>query len=218
MTSALQVKLLRILQTGEYSPVGSTENRRCNVRFIAATNNDLLELIHEGKFREDLYFRLNVIDINLPPLRDRKSDIRLLIQHFLKLYGNKYGKGDLEVSKDTLALLLSHNFPGNVRELENIIQRCVALVENHVIKPDYLPSGFCDQGYHLHRAKPRSCFKMAKQRVVEKFEIEYISDCLKASKGNISRAAKSAGIDIKNFYSKMKKYGIDAHIIKSRLK
>lgn len=211
MSPALQVKLLRILQTGDYSRVGSTQNHKCDVRFIAATNKDLLELVHEAKFREDLYFRLNVIDIELPPLRERNSDIPLLIQHFIKLYSTKYGKVDLEISIETQGLLLSYNFPGNVRELENIIQRCVALAENHIIKPDHLPSSFNGRGNHMHPAETSSCFKAAKQCVVQKFEIEYITGCLQASNGHISDAAKSAGIDVKNFYEKMKKYGIDAH-------
>ena len=214
MTCALQVKLLRILQTGDYTPVGSTESRKCDVRFIAATNNDLLDLVHEGKFREDLYFRLNVIDIDLPPLRERKSDIPLLSQHFINLYTIKYDKEDVDISKDTQSLLMSYNFPGNVRELENIIQRCVTLAENHVIKPDHLPSSLYGQGNPIHFVKTHSCFKTAKQRVVEEFEKEYIADCLKASSGHISEAAKSAGIDVKNFYEKMKKYGIDAHSFK----
>jgi len=114
MTCELQVKLLRILQTGEYTPVGSTENRKCNVRFVAATNKDLLALVHEGKFREDLYFRLNVIDLELPPLRERKSDIHLLIQHFMHLYTLKCEKKDVNISKDTEGLLLAYNFPGDV--------------------------------------------------------------------------------------------------------
>jgi len=214
MTSALQVKLLRILQTGDYTPVGSTESRKCDVRFIAATNSDLLELVHEGKFREDLYFRLNVIDIDLPPLRERKSDILLLIQHFMRLYTAKYEKNDVEISKETQSLLLAYNFPGNVRELENIIQRCVALAENHVIKPSCLPSSLNGQGNHVHFVERHSCFKTAKQRVVEEFEKEYISNSLKTSNGHICEAAKSAGIDVKNFYEKMKKYGIDAHSYK----
>ncbi|MFQ5709435.1 MAG: sigma-54 interaction domain-containing protein [bacterium] len=214
MTPTLQVKLLRILQTGDYSPVGSTESCKCDVRFIAATNKDLLALVYETKFREDLYFRLNVIDIDLPPLRERKSDIPLLIQHFTNLYGAKYGKEDLDISKDTEGLLLSYNFPGNVRELENVIQRCVALVENHLIKPEHLPSCIYGKGNHIHLVETPSCFKAAKQRVVERFEKEYIADCLKASKGHISDAAKSAGIDVKNFYEKMKKYGVHAHTFK----
>ena len=129
----------------------------------------------------------------------------------MHLYTVKYGKEDLDISQDTQGLLVSYDFPGNVRELENIMQRCVALAENHVIKPHHLPSSFNCQGNHLPLVESPSCFKVAKKRIVEKFEIEYISDCLKASNGHISDAAKSAGIDVKNFYEKMKKYGVDAH-------
>ncbi|MFQ6114992.1 MAG: sigma-54 interaction domain-containing protein, partial [bacterium] len=131
MTPALQVKLLRILQTGDYSPVGSTETRKCDVRFVAATNKDLPALVHEGKFREDLYFRLNVIDIEVPPLRERKSDIAFLSEYFMSLYGAKYGKEKVQMAQETEQRLFSYDFPGNVRELENIIQRCVLLAENN---------------------------------------------------------------------------------------
>ncbi|MFQ5865747.1 MAG: sigma-54 interaction domain-containing protein [bacterium] len=214
MTPALQVKLLRILQAGDYSPVGSTENRKCDVRIIAATNKDLLALVHQERFREDLYYRLNVIDIEVPPLRDRKSDIPLLTQHFINVYSAQYGKENLKMSRDTQRWLLSYAFPGNVRELENIIQRCVALVENNIIQPQHLPPSLNGGTNNIGLAEKHSSFRAAKQRVVEKFEQEYIVDCLKASQGNVSRAAKSAGIDVKNFHVKMRKYGIDAHAFK----
>ncbi|NIT72171.1 sigma-54-dependent Fis family transcriptional regulator, partial [candidate division KSB1 bacterium] len=132
MSPGLQVKLLRVLQTGQYSPVGSTEISTCDMRVIAATTKNLTRMIREDQFRGELYYRLNVIDIKLPPLRDRKCDIALLIQHFLKFFHTKYGKENLRISRDAESLLLSYTYPGNVRELENIIERAVVLAEGRV--------------------------------------------------------------------------------------
>ncbi|MFQ5754100.1 MAG: sigma-54 interaction domain-containing protein, partial [bacterium] len=215
MTPALQVKLLRILQTNDYSPVGSTENRKCDVRFIAATNKDLQALVKDEIFREDLYFRLNVIDIEVPPLRNRKSDIPFLSEYFINLYSAKYRKRPgLQLSREAENWLLSYDFPGNVRELENIIQRCVVLAENNIIQPHHLPSSLLHKVNETQNSENHSSFRAAKQHVLEKFEQEYIIDCLKASKGNISRAANCAGINVKNFHLKMKKYGIASHSFK----
>ncbi|NOZ69367.1 MAG: sigma-54-dependent Fis family transcriptional regulator [Deferribacteres bacterium] len=127
MPPALQVKLLRVLQSGEYSRVGSTEIRRCDVRILTATNADMQHLVKEGKFRGDLYYRINILDIEIPPLRERRSDIPLLVRHYLKIYGTRHGRDILRMGRDAEALLLSYDFPGNVRELENIIQRAVIL-------------------------------------------------------------------------------------------
>jgi Nif-specific regulatory protein len=215
MSAELQVKLLRILQTGEYSRVGSTEIHYCNVRIIAATNQDLQQLIREGTFREDLYYRLNVIKVELPPLRERKSDIPLLANHFLTRYSNKYGKNGLYISRDAELCLLAYEFPGNVRELENIIQHAVILANSKSIDSHHLPIGNnniekTNSGFQA----PPSTFKVAKQRLIEKFERDYIVDCLKASKGNISRAAGIAGIHFTSFYTKMVKYGIAPYVFK----
>jgi len=214
MSSELQVKLLRILQTGEYCQVGSTEIRFCNVRIIAATNQDLQQLIREGSFREDLYYRLNVIKVELPPLRERKSDIPLLANHFLTMYSNKYGKNGLYISRDAELCLLAYEFPGNIRELENIIQHAVILAEGKSIESHHLPIGNNVEKTHSGFQTPLSTFKVAKQRLIEKFERDYIIDCLKASKGNISQAAGIAGIHFTSFYTKMVKYGIAPYAFK----
>jgi len=214
MTSELQVKLLRILQTGEYSQVGSTEIRYCNVRIVGATNQDLQILVREGKFREDLYYRLNVIKIELPPLRYRKSDIPLLANHFLTIFSDKYEKSGLNLSRDAEVCLLVYDFPGNVRELENIIQHAVILADGKSIEPNHLPLGVNIEKTNTKLKPPLSTFKVAKQRLIEKFEQEYIVDCLKATKGNISRAAETAGIHFTSFYSKMVKYGIAPYTFK----
>ncbi len=215
MTPALQVKLLRVLQTGEYSRVGSTEICHCNVRLIAATNKNLLQLVKQGKFREEVYYRLNVIDICLPPLRERKCDIPLLIQHFVKKYCNSEKITDRCLSPETETLLLAHDYPGNIRELENIIQRTIVLAEDKYIEPRHLPACVRLENSGINDKTRLSCFRIAKQQVVATFERKYIADCLQAAKGNISCAAKTAGINVKNFYEKMKKYGINPHQFKT---
>ncbi len=217
MPPALQVKLLRVLQSGEYSRVGSTEIRRCDVRILTATNADMECLVREGTFREDLYYRINVLDIELPPLRERRSDIPLLIRHYLKIYGIRHGRGALRMARDAEALLLSYDFPGNVRELENIIQRAVILSDGPVIETRHLPTIVsCEDAPCMQ--KELSSFKAAKRHVVEQFERRYIIDCLKAAGGNITSAARIAGINVKNFYDKMRKYAINPHSYKKAVK
>ena len=214
MSPALQVKLLRVLQTGEYSRVGSPDIHRCDVRVIAATSQDLQKLVEEGTFREEVYYRLNIIDIWLPPLRDRKCDIPLLACHFVQVYGLKYGKPNLRLTSEAEALLMMYDFPGHVRELENTIQRAVILAEGKSITPEHFDS-------HISRRKSTSrvsdtplTFKAAKQRVVEQFERDYLVDCLQAAHGNVTHAAQAADLHLTNMYAKFKKYGINPHTFK----
>ncbi len=214
MSPSLQVKLLRILQTGQYSRVGSTQIRQSNVRIVAATSKDLTEMIKRNEFREELYYRLNVIDIQLPPLRERKRDLRLLIQHFMKMYGAKYGKKNLDISDEVFDILRKHDFPGNVRELENIIERATILTKGNMILKKHLPPYFLVNDNHQDEKHTPADFKLAKKNVVENFEKEYIGECLKNANGNISRAAESAGIHFSNFYGKMKKYKLDSDVYK----
>jgi transcriptional regulator with PAS, ATPase and Fis domain len=214
MSPALQMKLLRILQTGEYARVGSTEPRFCNVRVIAATSQNLRELIREKKFREELYYRLSVIELWLPPLRERKIDIPVLAQHFLRFYGQKYRKERLGLASEAEALLSRYDFPGNVRELENIIQRAVVLADSETIEIRHLPAGMHPSSEVQTPSEKLLDFKQAKQQAVEAFERQYLTNCLKASGGNISRAAEMAEIDFKNFYTKMRRLGIDPQVFK----
>jgi Nif-specific regulatory protein len=204
MSPALQIKLLRILQTGEYSRVGDSKIQYCDIRIIAATDKNLSELVEEGLFREDVYYRLNVIVIDLPPLRERKSDILPLAYHFLNKFAKKYNKSELNFGADAKALLLSYDYPGNIRELENATERATVFAKGKLINSHHLP--VCIQaGKHPSLiAKKISNFQIAKQNIIREFEYNFIDDCLKASKGNISLAAKTAGIDLKNFYVKMK--------------
>jgi transcriptional regulator with GAF, ATPase, and Fis domain len=208
MSPALQVKLLRVLQTGEYSRVGSTEISKTDVRIIAATNQLLRDLVANNSFRNDLYYRLNVIDIELPPLRNRKSDIPVLAQHFLIKFCKTNHKNNVRLSNAAEACLLNYSYPGNIRELENAIQRAVTLVENDIIEPYHFPSSICKNKATL-KISSYSSLTEAKRKASEKAEKEYINDCLRATGGHVRNAAKMAGIDASNFHKMMKKHKID---------
>jgi transcriptional regulator with GAF, ATPase, and Fis domain len=214
MSPALQVKLLRVLQTGEYCRVGSTDIRHCDVRVIAATSQDLQHLVKERKFREEVYYRLNIVDLKLPALRERKSDIPLLARHFLKLYGTKYGKQGILLSREAEMLLMMYDFPGQIRELENMMQRAVIFDENKTITPKqlavHLSWGQDAPSSNVQQPK----FKVAKQQIVEQFERSYIVECLQATHGNITHAARSSGLHVANLHTKMKKYHINPHTFK----
>lgn len=213
MTLPLQVKLLRVLQEGEYSRVGSTELRRADARVLAASSSDLKSLMEQGRFRGELYYRLNVVDILAPPLRERKCDVPLLARHFLKLYGDKFNKHDLRLDNETEDILLAYDYPGNVRELENLIQRAAVLAKDMVIAPELLPPAL----FYLQQSRDekKSSFKIAKAHALQKFEQEYLADCLLTAHGSITKAAQIAGMDLKNFHTKMKRLGIDPHAFKS---
>jgi DNA-binding NtrC family response regulator len=207
MSMSLQVKLLRTLQSGEYTPVGMTTNQYCNVRVVAATNEDLRPLIDAGKFRHDLYYRLNIIRVELPPLCQRAGDIPLLIDHFLRLFGAGYRKPNLRVDADAQELLLKYDYPGNVRELENIIRRAVILCRDHWIMP-------CHLAPEVSAGKSADCtdlpenFHKAKDRVVEEFERAFLTSILSVCGGIVSRAARRAGLSERNFHAKLRKHGI----------
>lgn len=215
MSPALQTKLLRVLQTGEFSPVGSTVLKKCDIRVIAATNQNLAELVRKGDFREDLYYRLNVIDLTLPPLRERRSDIPLLIEHFLKIFSAQYGKPNLTISAHVHNILCNYDFPGNIRELKNIIERGVALTSGNIIETAALPSHVVEQNTHFSLENRLSSFQEAKHLAIETFERAYLIACLKNARGNISRAAQTAGIHVTNLHLKIKKYHIDPHLFKT---
>ncbi len=214
LSPAMQMKLLRILQTGEYTPIGSTEFRKSDVRILAATSKNLSDLITREEFREELFYRINVIDITLPPLRERKSDIALLVQHYLRMFAAKYKKGTLQLSPEAKVLLCSYDFPGNIRELRNIIQKIVILATERMIKPENLPDEVVEQDDARESGANSAPFKKAKQIAVEKFERYYITECLRATKGNISHAASQAGIHVTHLHTKLKQYNIDPNLFK----
>jgi transcriptional regulator with GAF, ATPase, and Fis domain len=139
MDVGLQAKLLRVLQEGEYDRVGGIKTQRCDVRIVATTNRDLREEIKKGSFREDLYYRLNVIPIVMPPLCERKGDVELLVKHFVEKYAKKNGRSVPPVSAATMKVLLAYGWPGNVRELENVVERAILLASGDELEPEDFP-------------------------------------------------------------------------------
>jgi len=197
----MQAKLLRVLQEREIKPVGGTRRIKVDVRIIAATNLDLKNAILSGTFREDLFYRLNVVPISLPPLRERKDDIPLLSQHFLRLYNKKRNKPILGISPEAMNLLLRYRWPGNVRELENTIERALVLADNEVILPRDLPWYIQNQEINKNRAE---IYKTLKD--VEK---DHIQKVLKALNYHRGKTSKVLGIDRKTLYHKIRQYGLD---------
>lgn len=197
-----QVKLLRFLQEKEYKPLGSTKMRRADVRIIAASNLDLKEAVDNGTIRQDLFYRLNIISLTLPPLRDRREDIPLLTRHFLAKYSTEFDKETAELSRDALDLLMVHSWPGNVRELEHVIERAVALCEGSTIRGSDLVIASQAVG------RPES-LQEAKAREIARFEKNYIQGLLSACSGNITRAAQVAQKNRRAFWQLIHKHRID---------
>ena len=203
--SAIQVKLLRVLQEHQFERVGGTEVIESDVRIIAATNQDLAKKIKEGTFREDLFYRLNVVSINIPPLRERKDDILPLIENFLEKYSKENNREKLEFSKEAMDLLMKYNFPGNVRELENIVERAVVLTRGSVITVDDLPMNI--KGFKEEKSLiPTGEGTLTEQ--VETLEKKLIFDALQKSEGNQTKAGKLLGLTERNLRYKLKKYNI----------
>ncbi len=205
-----QAKLLRVLQEKEFVRVGGDAIIQVDVRIISATHSDLEKAVREGKFREDLFYRLHVIPIEIPPLRDRIDDVPLLAFHFMKIYAERFRKNIRDISNDALHSLMSYHWPGNVRELENIIERAVILekkeqISNQTISMCLTRREKSGYQYFINENLP---LKELKEELVNKFEREYVSRLLKRHKGNISEAAKSAGMHYKNFCEKMKKFNL----------
>jgi len=200
-----QVKLLRFLQEKEYRRLGSSRTYQADVRIIAATNSNLEETVRAGKLRRDLYYRVNILPLTLPPLRERREDIPLLARHFLAKYTAEFNKQATDFSADAMPALVSYDWPGNVRELEHVIERVVALSERAVIhKTDIV----------LPRAETSACqdsFREAKAKVIAQFEKTYIQELLLAYQGNITRAAEAARKNRRAFWQLIRKHHIDAH-------
>lgn len=199
-----QVKLLRFLQESEYRAVGSDKNRQANVRIITATNADVERAVKEEKLRKDLYFRLNIIELNLPPLRKRREDIALLADHFLQRYAERFDKTVTSFSPDALQKLMLYDWPGNVRELEHTVERAVALAESSVIAGEEIVIVNADE------QSPLQSFQAAKKRAVEEFEKNYLQSLLTAHQGNVSHAAQAAQKDRGTLLQLLRKYGIKA--------
>lgn len=207
MTQTAQVRLLRVLQEREFFRVGSTIPIKTDVRLITATNRNLLKEVQDGRFRQDLYYRLNVIEVIVPPLRDRRDDIPLLVNHYLQRFGQESEKS-LKVSEQALHMLMAHPWPGNIRELENVLRRAVTLCERDTILPKDLPSVVRDAFTNpLHHQPDPSLQPLREAR--QAFEKDYVERLLRQTGGNISQAARRAGIAWQNFHQKIKKFGID---------
>lgn len=212
MSPALQVKLLRILQWGEYSPLGSDATCQCDVRIVAASKKPLHELVQKGLFRDDLYYRLNLIRIYIPPMRERKEDIPLLADYFLQKARERFSKPAKKITQEVLDYLMEYNFPGNVRELENILNRAVILCNGPEIQVKHLPAEILP-GSRTEQTIELS-FKEAKRRFLEEFERSYLMKVLNESNGIIKKAAQLAGMHEKNFHDKLKKYGLKGKNLK----
>jgi DNA-binding NtrC family response regulator len=214
----MQTKLLRLLQEGEYKPVGSVNTRKADIRFIAATNHNLKADISEKRFREDLYYRLNVIHIELPTLKDRKQDIPLLSYHFLQKYAQINQKDIQEISPEAMQALLSRDYPGNVRELENTIERGVIFCTSNTLALKDLQLDTEGQSLYPHLGEDvaRLSFKEAKDKMISLFHNQYIMALLRESGGNISKAAETAGIQRQYLHRLMKEAGIEAEQFKQK--
>ncbi len=202
---ALQGKILRVLQQGEVQPLGATAPAPLNARFIAATNRDLVTQVREERFREDLYYRLNVVPIFVPPLRERAEDIAILCRYFLNTYTEREGKRPLKITPDVWRWLSNHHWPGNVRELENLCQRAVAMAEDDTFDTDVLE--LSDSFVSTPASRPTGELALlATHRI--RTERKLFEQTLSSHQGIVARAARSLGISRTTFYAKAKKMGI----------
>jgi len=205
MSLKTQAKVLRVLQEQVMERVGGTQRIKVDVRVLAATNKELPAEIRDGRFREDLYFRLNVIPIFVPPLRDRPEDIPLLAEHFMALMAAEYGKRPKRFASEAMARLQQYQWPGNVRELRNIVERLIIMVTGDAITAQDLAFLGQDGGAPIEPA-PAATGRLAEAR--DQFEKDYILRALAASQGNMSKTAEMLGVERSNLYKKMKSFGI----------
>jgi two-component system, NtrC family, response regulator PilR len=214
LSQQMQVKMLRVIQERVFKPVGGNEDIAVDIRVIAATNKNLEKEVIAGRFREDLFYRINVVEIKIPPLRERKNDIRALAQHFLEKYSRKVGKEITKISSYAVDLLQKYDFPGNVRELENLIERSVALSSTNIILPDSLSlsihkrrwiEGIENQRFNLDEVEKG----VHLDGILEEIEKAYIERALAYSAGNKNHAADLLGISLRSFRYRCSKLGID---------
>jgi len=208
MPAPMQMKILRVLQEREVKPVGSEKSMPVDIRVIAASHEDLEALVAQNRFRQDLFYRLNVIQIALPPLRERTGDLALLCEHLLKKYA---GGKKLSISPEAMASLERHPWPGNVRELENVIERAVAVMDGEVLGLADLPAGFQraaerTEAGALNNRDLKKAKKEARRRAVEEIEKAFVEDALSRHQGNVTRATEEVGMDRANFHALMRKY------------
>ena len=211
----LQTKLLRVLQEREIKPLGHAKSIKVDVRVLASTNRDLKELMAEGKFREDLYYRLNVITVHLPPLRERQEDIPLLSAHFLKRYSKEYHKSGLKLAPGVMDELLRNDWPGNVRELQNTIRRAVILCRGPAISLSDLGPEIQEKCLVTEALKGFT-YREAKRQLLERFHREYLSGLLSEHEGNVTHAARTCGLERQAFQQILKRYGIKSEDFRSQ--
>jgi PAS domain S-box-containing protein len=199
---SLQVKILRVVQNGDYEPLGALKPVKANARIIAATNRDLTQMLSQGKFREDLYYRLNVIKITLPPLAKRKEDIPLLVEHFIRAFNTRMDKRITGVSPEVMELFMNYDFPGNIRELENVIEHAFVLCRDSVITTSQLPQELKNFSPAINPPPA------AKSPPLKEAEAQAVLAALKKHDGHRGKAAQELGIDKSTLWRKMKKLGI----------
>jgi len=222
MSPSLQAKLLRVLQDGRFEPLGSNEVREVDVRVIAATNRDLERLVAEGTFREDLYYRLNVVEVRLPPLRERKEDVPLLVDHLLHQLRAKTGKSIESVDDAALRALVAYDYPGNVRELENIVKRAAVLAKGPTIIVADLPekmrssAGAGPGAPPANRSELRRAREEARKVAVAEVERSFAMEAMRRNKGNVARAAAAVGMDRRQFQNLIKKYGVQVEEFRNK--
>jgi len=212
----LQVKLLRVLQEGIVQRIGSNRNISVDLRVIAATHEDLEQLVTEGKFRQDLYYRLKVFVIKIPPLRERIGDVKLLIDYFIPYYSSKAGRKVTGIDKSALNILYEYQYPGNVRELQHIIESAIVICKDNVLNVDDLPREIYTQnrdltltGEHFAVPKNNEELKTAKTDAIRKIELMFLNEILSSTDGNVSEAARKAGINRSWLIDLINKYNID---------
>ncbi|MCB0291340.1 MAG: sigma-54-dependent Fis family transcriptional regulator [Calditrichaeota bacterium] len=205
MSLRVQTKVLRVLQDGEFQRVGGKETLKTDVRVIAATNKNLAAMVQEGSFREDLYFRLNVLPVEVPPLRERQEDIVLLTRHFLQRYCQRNNRRVPELQEGVYPVLQNYAWPGNIRELQNLVERLVILAENQRITVQDLPGHLYQSDFPARQITPGS---QTLAEVREAAERAYIEHCLESAGGNVSQAARLLGVERTNLHKKMKALGI----------
>lgn len=207
----LQAKLLRVLQERQFRRIGGKDLIKVNIRIISATNRNPEEAVKESLLREDLYYRLNVVPILLPPLRERREDISLLAKHFVNQFCKSNEMEVMEISKEAMRYLESYHWPGNVRELQNVIERVVSLASGKTIVPEDLPDAILQEGKLKLSFLPAGLpFKEARAKWVAKFERQFLMDLLSKCKGNISQVARIAKVNRMTIYRMMKNHGISA--------
>jgi two-component system response regulator AtoC len=204
MGSKMQAQLLRVLQDGEVRPVGGSEAIKVDVRLVCATNRDLEADVKAGRFREDLYFRINVVTVRMPPLRDRAGDVPILVRHFLAKIARREGRGEASMSPEALEILCRHTWPGNVRELENAMERAVAVAKGNVVLPSDLPA----EVYGGSASAPAGL--LDDRPTLAELEKRYIAVVLRECEGNKKKAAERLGIDRRTLYRALERAGVAA--------